>query len=338
MVKGRTPIAEPNIYLLVYDSYVPNEVMEAYGFDNSAQADYLSSQGFKVYPHTYSIGSATAESMSRVFDVSSVLVGNPRKGISGDGVVQQIFHALGYKDYGIFPTYWEFYGIGSSYDYSYPQLVTPASVQLIGGVLIGEFRFDLSFEEHSHDQYLTEKQSILKSTSEEHAFVYSHTNTPAHSQNSGACLPNEFEMYKERVAIANKEMQHDIETLNASDPGAIIIVAGDHGPHLTKTCTRDLSNNYQISEITRLDIQDRYSTFLAIRWPDGDFTKYDDITVLQDIFPAVFAYLYKDVSILDSKVIPNTVNDDVISGAGVTNGIIHGGVNDGEPLYVSGGN
>jgi hypothetical protein len=338
MVKGRTPVAEPNIYLLVYDSYVPNEVMKAYGFDNSAQADYLSSQGFKVYPRIYSIGSATAETMSRVFDVSSVLIGNPRKGISGDGVVQEILKNLGYKTYGIFPTYWEFYGIGSSYDYSYPELATPAYVQMIGGVLIGEFRFDLSFEEHSHDQYVNEKQSILRSISHEQAFVYTHTNVPAHSQNSGACRPNEIELYKERVTGANIEMQQDIETIIANDPEAIIILAGDHGPHLTKNCKKELTNNYKISEITRLDIQDRYGTFLAIRWPDNDFEEYDDITVLQDIFPAVFAYLYKDESILESEVIPNTVNDSFISGAGVKNGIIHGGVNDGEPLYVSGGN
>ncbi len=77
---------------------------------------------------------------------------------------------------------------------------------------------------------------------------------------------------------------------------------------------------------------------MAIRWPSQDFELYDDITVLQDIFPAVFAYLFQDKSILEAKVDTITLDDyddlSSTSGVRVVDGIIVGGVDDGEPLFL----
>ena len=64
--------------------------------------------------------------------------------------------------------------------------------------------------------------------------------------------------------------------------------------------------------------------------------KYDDITVLQDLFPAIFAYLFEDEKILEAKVAPRTIENETIIGAAVNNGIIIGGINDGEPLFLEG--
>jgi len=127
-------------------------------------------------------------------------------------------------------------------------------------------------------------------------------------------------------------MCQDLETIIKTDPGAIIIVASDHGPYLTKNCFIT-KRGYNISEISRLDIQDRYGTFLAIRWPTDDFEEYDDITVLQDLFPSIFGYLFRDREMLAAKVEPITFRAYVVSGAKVENGIIRGGINDGEPLF-----
>ncbi len=337
-VEGRIPAVTPNIYLLVYDSYVPNETMLAYGIDNSSQEDYLSEQGFKLYPHTYSVGSATIESMSRVLNASTEYYGNPRRGVSGDGIVQNILKGLGYKTYGLFPSDYMFRGIGSSYDFSIPEKstesITPSYIHLMSAILIGEFRFDIGFNDQPHDQFVETKQTIFKSVSGNPVFIYMHTDLPDHSQNSGACLPNETNLYKARLTSANLEMQQDIKTITENDPEAIVIVAGDHGPYLTKNCYIT-SGVFNISEISRLDIQDRYGTFLAIRWPTEDFAKYDDITVLQDLFPTIFAYLYDDVRILESKIEPVTISSS-ISGASVKNGIIYGGINDSEPLFLTG--
>jgi len=340
LVGKRTPAITPNIYLLLYDAYVPNETMLAYGIDNSAQESYLEEQGFTLYPRTYSIGATTLATMSRVLNASTEYYGNHRRAVSGDGVAQKLLRNAGYETYGVFPYDFMFQGIGSSYDNSIPQNGSPSSVLLLKGIFMGEFRFDIEddeYNEQTHEQFVESKRRIFEAISGKQVFVYMHSNLPTHTQNSGSCLPDETDQFKERLRRANLEMKQDVNMIVGNDPSAIVVVAGDHGPHLTKNCF-DTTDVYDISEISRLDIQDRYGAFLAIRWPTGDFVRYDDITVLQDLFPAVFAYLYKDATILDSKIEPIIPVQPYssISGATVDHGSIRGGIDDGEPLYVSG--
>jgi hypothetical protein len=300
LVGERKPTTTPDIYLLIYDAYPHNETTLSYGIDNGIQENYLEKKGFKLYPKTYSIGAASVGTMSRVLNASTEFYGNTRRGVSGDGVVQGLLRNFGYETDGVFVSDYFFRGIGSSWNFSFPSGVTPSATLLFEAVLIGEFRFDLEFDKVPHDQFVTDKLAVF---SEDHSgprFIYMHTSLPAHSQNSGSCLSNEVELFKERLERANTEMRKDLETVIKKDSGAIIIVAGDHGPYLTKNCTLT-GDRYDISEISRLDIQDRFGTFLAIRWPDDKFEKYDDIAILQDIFPAIFSYLFEDGIILNQK-------------------------------------
>ena len=335
-VESRDLNKMPNIYLLIYDAYVSNETMLSYGIDNEHQEQYLKELGFKIYPYTYSIGCHSIGTMSRVLNASPDFYGNSRKGVSGDGVVQNLLKGFGYETYGLFTADYFFRGTSSSYDHSFPNYNSPAET-LIKAILMGEFRFDVGFDVVPREQFLAVKSKWFSEVPEEPRFIYMHTKLPGHSQNSGACLPNETELYNERLEEANLEMKQDLRTLLEDDPNAIIIVAGDHGPYLTKNCTYT-SFSYEAEEINRLDVQDRYGTFLAIRWPSQDFELYDDITVLQDIFPAVFAYLFQDESILEAKVDTITLDDyddlSSTSGVRVVDGIIVGGIDDGEPLFL----
>ena len=340
LVGSRRPSSAPNIYLLVYESYVTNETMLAYGIDNSAQEEYLEQVGFRLYPHTYSIAGATISTMSRVLNACTEYYGHQRSGTSGAGAVQNLLKRFGYETYGIFSSDYMFRGIGSSYNFSFPMVVAVPSAQspLVAAILMGEFRFDvdLEFDAPSRQDFLEEKASTFAHVPDAPRFIYVHDPFPGHSQNSGVCLPNETELYEAGLLEANRRMRQDVEALLNNDPTAIIIVAGDHGPYLTKNCT-STGRHYDMSEVSRLDIQDRYGTFLAIKWPDESFSRYDDITVLQDLFPAIFAYLFEDDGLLMAKVEPNTLEHSRISGAQVKNGIIYGGINDGEPLFLSGG-
>jgi hypothetical protein len=73
-----------------------------------------------------------------------------------------------------------------------------------------------------------------------------------------------------------------------------------------------------------------------VRWPSNDYNEYDQITVLQDIFPAIFASMYHDSSLLEARIPPVTVTDNTTTaGVGVHNGVIVGGADDGEPLFLS---
>jgi hypothetical protein len=339
-VQGKLPVRTPNVYLLVYDAYVPNETLLGYGIDNSAQESYLEEQGFTLYPHTYSIAGSTLSTMSRVLNASTEYYGSSRRAVSGDGVIHKILKDLGYETYGLFYSDFMFQGVRQSYDYAIPRVAIPAYVQLLKAVFLGEFRFDIEqagFSEQTRDQFVASKQAVFKNASEEqHVFIYMHSNLPTHSQNSGACRPNETKLFQKRLRAANIEMGQDIDWILGNDPNAIVIIAGDHGPYLTKNCFVT-ADGFDPSEVSRLDIQDRHGTFLAIRWPTGDFTDYDDITVLQDLFPAVFAYLYQDTTLLEAKIEPVILTPNrTISGLSVHDGIIQGGIDDGEPLFLSG--
>ena len=127
-------------------------------------------------------------------------------------------------------------------------------------------------------------------------------------------------------------MKGDVEAILKKDTNAIIIVNGDHGPYLTKNCT-DLIK-YQSSKVSRLDLQDRFGSFLAIRLPNGDVITEDKVTVLQDLFPEIFNYLSNSTKFNQLKIQPVTLDRHNSAGVYIDNGIIHGGINDGEPLYI----
>ncbi len=72
LIGSRKPAITPNIYLFVYDAYVGNETMIGYGIDNQPQEEYLKDLDFKLYPQTYSLGSATLSSISQVLMLRTV--------------------------------------------------------------------------------------------------------------------------------------------------------------------------------------------------------------------------------------------------------------------------
>jgi hypothetical protein len=79
---------------------------------------------------------------------------------------------------------------------------------------------------------------------------------------------------------------------------------------------------------------------LAIRWPSSDFEEYDDITILQDLFPTIFSYIFEDPGLLESKIEPLIINYNrrIISGSTVSDGVIEGGIHNGEALFLNGVN
>ena len=334
LTSSRKPVTTPNIYFLIYDAYVVNETMLSYGINNQEQEEYLENLGFKIYPHTYSVGATSIETMSRVLNASTEFYGNRRKGVSGDGVVQNLLKEFGYQSYGIFYSDYFFRGIAPSYDYSVPNYnYNQSALTLLNAIFIGEFKFDINLNEMEHALFLEEKEKVFSENTKTPTFIYMHSPYPSHSQNSGKCLENEKDLFRERLSKANHSMKEDIETILKYQQDAIIIIAGDHGPYLEKTCT-DTEGDYEISKISRLDIQDRYGTFLAIKWSTEQFEEYDDIVVLQDIFPAIFSYIFQDVQILESKIQPTSLEPFIISNAKVADGFIEGGIDNGEALFI----
>jgi len=322
-----------NIYLLVYDSYANEETMRNYGFDNSEQISFLKRLGFTVYPGIYSVGSDSLSSMSRMLDVSSNLKRDIRAFTAGYAAVPSILSQNGYNTIGIFASDYLLRGHKPCYDEFFPAAIIKSSYPLmIASILAGEFRFDfeVEFGDVDYSEYIEKKRHFLALNHVKPIFMYTHTHYPGHSQNSGKCLPDETERYLERVKIANNEMEEDIETIIRSNPNSIVIVAGDHGPYLTKNCTG--LEDYDEKDIDQLDVQDRYGVFLAIKWPEGAEVEKCDIKILQDVFPAVLGYIYDDPEILRAKI-PAITFGNATDGVRVENGIIVGGKDDGKPLF-----
>ena len=184
LIGSREPEVTPNVCLLVYDAYVANETMLAYGIDNGPQEQYLEDLDFQMYPQTYSVAPWSNATMSRVINASLNYYRSSRKGVSGDGVVQNLLKEFGYNTYGVFSTPYFFKRIVPSYDYSFPGYSSSANT-LLKAIFEGEFKFDIDYDKVSRDQFLEQKTNIISELSEDPKFVYMHSNYPNHSQTSG---------------------------------------------------------------------------------------------------------------------------------------------------------
>ena len=324
------PATTPDIYLLTYDGYVENQTMLQYGIDNSAQENWLQERGFRIYRGTYTAGPESITSMGRVFGEEEHM----RKATAGQNrVISQLRHA-GYSTAGIFPNDYFFQGVGGGYDESYPR---PGSATFLLGMAVfeGEFRHNAHFDKPDHDQFVAKKRGLMVQPGQRPLFMYTHTG-PGHSQNSGQCLDDEIERFRVRLDAANLEMRSDITTLLSTARKKIVIINGDHGPYLTKNCHGLSRLDYALSDVSRLDIQDRYGSFLAVRWPDahGSRVKIDQ---LQDLMPAVLSVLYPNNPLPEFPKFRTVYDADrATAGVTVTDGVFDNGRHAGERLFDSG--
>ena len=139
-------------------------------------------------------------------------------------------------------------------------------------------------------------------------------------------------MWKLDLDKANNEMKNDVSELADVFAKSFIIIAGDHGPYLTKNCTS--LTQYDSESITRLDIQDRYGTFLAIRPPDGislDFEK----RILQNVLLYISEKLYNDGININTYINEESIsNSELPPEINIFKNLIQGGVDNNQPLYL----
>lgn len=326
----------PDVYFLVYESYANPETMNAYGIDVADQMIFLEDSGFEIYDGTYSLGGSSLRSLGRVFEIAADVREGPRGPTSptaGYSLTTNILRGQGYETHGIFPSsfYWvdEFPG----YDVYFPEKPAESPNTILASIFRGEFRYDQSVESANYTEFLEQKKATLRSSSRTPRFVYSHNSFPGHSRDIGACESESLLLYESGVELAHQEMLVDISSIgNLRD--SIVILAGDHGPYLTKDCTSRLEG-FGPEEISRLDIQDRHGAFLAIRWPDGsDRSNQQEITLLQDVFPLVFQVLSGDNNLLARARVDASELKGPSAVINVRSGIIEGGLDDGEPLFI----
>ena len=328
---------KPDIYLLVYDAYVDSEQLKrVYGIDNENQENFLLENGFKIIDNIYSLDNHTTGTMSSVLNMSSPspVQKTQRKWINGGSNAHQILHSLGYFTQNIVNPYILRGERKTEVGFSYPD---PNFIDNSNGIytifksiLIGEFKFNMEYGDHAEWRGILKNQISQDTVAPK--FIYAHNPYPGHSQNSGTLLPNETELFEERLIKANQEMSYDINQILSQKKEAIIIIAGDHGPYLTGD--GNLMQQYDDEEITRDHLQDRFGCFLAIRYPDSiKNTPLPKIGVLQDVLSSVFSILssgYEYEGLNGSASAPlNTIFID----PAIIEGVINIGSDKGKPLY-----
>ena len=338
-------LEKPDIYLLIYDGYPESTTMKKYSIDNQQQEEYLNNMGFKRYDNMYSIGGASLVSLSTMLDMSNAIINKKftsvekeytRYMMSGHTNTYAILKSQGYLLSAILPTTYMFGNNKPKLDVFYPTTLDKGYEVIIQSILMGEFTSSANFisTKGTCETFIKTKRAFMHSNVHP-KFLYTHTG-PDHSPVHVQCRANEIEEFHVRLKHANIEMKKDIEAIVKNNPDALIIIAGDHGPYIVGNCL--MSDGFQsVSDVERINVQDAFGVFLAIRWPKSLKPIDHNITVLQDVFPSVFATLLNDKAIFDNlKVIPNTKDvRSAIAGVSVENGIIRGGENDGEPLFLN---
>ena len=328
---------KPDIFLLIYDAYSNSKTMTSYGIDNKSQEEYLKEVGFKIYEDTYSIGGASLESISTMLNMSKNIIDNEysRFMVSGHTNTYSILRSQGYQLSVILENAYMFGKNKPTLDMTYPKTLDKGYEILWNSILMGEFTSSANekFSQTNGNTFIKTKREYMKSNIHP-KFLYTHIG-PGHSPYATKCRVGEKEQYSMRLKSANIEMKKDIEAIVKNNPDALIIIAGDHGPYIVGNCL--MYNGFEdINNVKRLNIQDTFGVFIAIKWPKSLVPIDTNITVLQDVFPSVFSTLLRDKTIFDTlKVVPDT-NDvrNAIAGVKVKDGIIKGGLNDGELLFL----
>lgn len=324
-----------SVIFLIYDGYPQNETLKMYGFDNSAQTQYLEEQGFEIFNGVYSHGAYSLATMAGVFQGQAKVYDerNSRLMTGGYSSFNELLKDNGYLSVGIFSS--SFYLPPTrepNYDIYFPS-DADRSLSLFTSLLRGRQVFkDLTFSK-PHEVYLSQKSDFLKNIDSlnQPLFLYSHSNYPGHTQNSGVCKDNEENLWKQDLDIANREMKNDIGDLEDVFNKSFIIIAGDHGPYLTKNCTS--LKQYESKDITRLDVQDRYGTFLAIRSPDGISLNFEK-KILQNVLLYVSEKLYKNDVDLNKYINEEFINNSELpSEINIFNNLIQGGIDNNQPLF-----
>ena len=337
---------KPDIYFLVYDSYVNEYQMNSYGIDNSEQMSFFRENDFIMYDKTYSIGPNTTVSMPFVFQIDETNIERPLCNyIIGNSTVDDILQKNGYEtNYVLSPFFFRCSDIPFGGDFINNKKLSEFSgevnpydgmVSILLSIVMGEFKFNNEFMidelNYSESERLVGK--VIEKQTSSPKFMYHHSMSPGHSEGSGKCRENEIELYKERLEEANKLIKSDVNKILEINKDAIIIIAGDHGPSITFNC-KNVLKNVSRDDITSEIIEDRLGVFLGIRYPKYLRNKIntEDYDLLQNTFIKIFKKLYEDESIEDYKM-----NKEVLFGGQlidiVKDGKIMSGKDKGKTLF-----
>lgn|GEM_PF-2963801 len=322
-----------SIYLLVYDGYAPDTILNGMNIRNMGIGTYLRKHGFTSYD-AYSVGSDTVVSMGNTFNIGGVVQGSVRSSMAGNNVFCDYLKQHGYTTSFVLCGYdMPNRGERMPGDFYFPtaQKVTRPEMVLYPCIIRGILSQSANtFNSYTREEWLSVKRDLMSVASPRGSFIYAHSDKPGHVVANPTYRKDpetERLMYERRIAAADAELQHDVEMLLSKADDSIVIVASDHGSHLTLP---DHENEYDA--FTMLD---RVGIQLHVRWPH-DYTPCLKLDCLQNLFLEIEIYLSGDRSLARFAVQGETyrIQAPLRAPAGaIKNAIIQSGPDKGRNLF-----
>ena len=239
-------VEKPNIYVFIFDAYGSRDAYQrVFNFDNSAHYDALGNRGFKVlhtfsnyyatWPttlslflgnhHYYRISTGMADSkIGRL--IMAGLARNPvLETLRNNGYRVQQIHGIDY-----------FLNERGVLDFVYPEEPLYSALRIFDSPLLNGI-----FGAHgvrAGPRSVKEEMKVLwdrmrgpPADTGESWFTFSHVSLPNHAPIGADWLQlKDFEQqFRDATVTANKLMLEVIDAIKAKDPGAIVVIIGDHG-------------------------------------------------------------------------------------------------------------
>ena len=283
-----------SIYLLVYDSYAHNTILDGLGIKHMDINRVLGERGFTSYD-AYSVGSDTVLSMGSSFEIGGVASTSKRATMSGDNVFNDFLQRAGYKTSYILGSY-DIPGHGErmpgDFYFPSPKEITRPEKVIFSCITRGYLsQAANTFDSYTEEEWLEARNRQILQSGAEKSFVYAHGGWPGHAIANPMYRKSEAEElsdYEKRLETTDKKICEDVDFVLSKGGDPIIIVASDHGGCLTLT---DKPGTYDA-----FNLLDRCGIQLHIRWPK-DYKKCLDVNLLGNAFLEVMIYLTGDRSL-----------------------------------------
>ena len=312
---------KPNIYFILVDGYSSFAYMREQGIDISLLTKYLSSNGFRMYDDTYSNYQPTTSAMAAILNMEhhyyslntnlvnfSEVTKQSRVIIGGENNLAHILKRNGYSIQYIHQSNYLLLQ-GCSADSCFPQNDRWAGLWIVLGKVFNEY---LS-KEKTIEEMRQQVRTLIDDVDNAPRFQYIHAiHLPGHVSRKALRLANcdenaEVKKYASRVAKAGNYLQVQINEIIGRDPGAVVVIAGDHGPLISRKCSFDSKIN------TLSEYRDRAGAIMAIRWSKNYDGRYDDRMVSG---VNLFRYVLASLAENEASLLETAVPDDVFIRAG----------------------
>jgi hypothetical protein len=312
---------KPNIYLFIYDAYGNQDVYaKNFGFDNSQQYQELAARGFRVL-HTFSNYSATWPTTLSLFlgkhhyyDLSTGVADSKLGRAIMAGIAHNpVLETLRQNGYHIQYVHGMDYFVHErgTLDFVYPEEPSWSVLRIFSSPVLNAALGASNVA--TGKRPLAEQAQVLSTRIEAAArsdvpwFTFSHISLPGHSpvRSDWHDLASFEDQFRDRTVAANAHMLRLMDELIAADPGAVVIIVGDHGAWRYRNAWAGYevpSDGLAASGIA-LDTaaRDLFGIMVAVRASNGcDQSFYPGVTPV-NLLRVLFACLSGDLDLMHDR-------------------------------------